>query len=284
MILVTGAKGQLANELKLFLPSDKAVFLDKEECDISNLEQLEKVLDKYNIELIINCAAYTAVDKAETDSTNAFLINEKGVANLAFLTKKNNLKLIHISTDYVFGGPNFRPIKEDSKTEPNSVYGKSKLAGEEQIIKINPKAIIIRTSWLYSKFGHNFVKTILKNSKIRDSLKVVYDQVGTPTNAADLASAIMQIIPQMDGLKETELYHFSNEGVASWYDFAYAIKEIKNLKISIFPIETSEYPLPAPRPQYSVLSKNKIKDKFKLTIPHWRESLGKCLRSIGEDF
>ena len=276
MILVTGCNGQLGSELRLLLTDKEAVFVDRMICDITKLDQLEKIVLSYRITSIINCAAYTAVDLAETESEKAFLVNETGALNVATVAKKYSLSLVHISTDYVFDGKSFTPRHEDHPVNPVSIYGKSKLAGENKILEINPKGIIIRTSWLYSQFGKNFVKTILKAGNERESLKVVYDQIGSPTNAGDLAKAIVLILPNLQNAN-CEIYNYSNEGVISWYDFAKTICEIKRLKCKVYPIESHEYPALAPRPFYGILSKDKIKKKFNLEIPYWRESLEKML-------
>lgn len=283
MILVTGANGQLARELRLLLSSKEALFVDRRDGDITNFEQIDNILSTQKFHSIINCAAYTAVDLAETEPLKAFEVNEKGAENLAVLAKKYSIKLVHISTDYVFSGSTYRPMNEETPTAPISVYGKSKLAGEQKILSINPRGVIVRTSWLYSRFGKNFVRTIVNLGNERDVLKVVYDQVGSPTNAADLAAAIVHILPKIDGDK-CEIYHYSNEGAISWYDLAQEIKELRKLKCKIYPIESSQYPLPAPRPYYSVLSKDKIKTKFELEIPYWKESLVKLFESADITF
>jgi dTDP-4-dehydrorhamnose reductase len=279
MILVTGCNGQLGSELKLALSSDEAIFVDRASCDITNIEQLEKIIIDNNISSILNCAAYTAVDLAETEIDKAFLINEIGAFNVATVAKKYSLTLVHISTDYVFEGVDCTPRHEDQPVNPSSVYGKSKLAGEQKIMEIKPNGIIIRTSWVYSKFGKNFVKTILKACSEREFLKVVYDQVGSPTNACDLAKLIVSLLPKLQN-EACEIYHYSNEGAISWYDFAQAICELKNLPCKVFPIESDEYVTRAPRPAYSVLSKSKLKKKFGIEIPYWRESLKNYLGNI----
>jgi dTDP-4-dehydrorhamnose reductase len=278
MILVTGSNGQVGNELKNLLNEKEALFVDRKNGDITNSEQIENLIITHNISTIINCAAYTAVDKAENEKEKAFLINEAGARNLASLAKKYSIKLVHISTDYVFPGNTPTPLTEDSPTAPFTVYGESKLAGEKAILNIRPTAVIIRTSWLYSEFGNNFVKTIVKYASERSEMKIVYDQVGSPTYAKDLAEAIIAIIPKMkDG--ECDLFHYSNEGAVSWFDFANAICEIKKIKCRLIPIESFEYPTPTPRPKYSVLSKKKIKQTFNISIPYWKDSLAKCLEN-----
>ena len=279
MILVTGCNGQLGSELRLILAASEAIFVDRANCDITNLEQLEKIIVDNKILSILNCAAYTAVDLAETEIEKAFLVNELGSFNLATIAKKHSLILVHISTDYVFDGVASTPRHEDHPVNPSSIYGKSKLAGEQKILGVKPNGIIIRTSWVYSKFGKNFVKTILKAGSEREFLKVVYDQVGSPTNAVDLAKLIVSLLPKLQN-EACEVYHYSNEGAISWYDFAQAICEMKKLTCKVFPIESDEYVTPAARPNYSVLSKNKLKQKFGVEIPYWRESLKNYLGNI----
>ncbi len=285
-ILITGAKGQLGSEITV-LSKDYSFhfyFTDKEELDIANKEKLKHFINENKIDLIVNCAAYTAVDKAEEEKELADLINHKAVKYLADISKQKDIPLIHISTDYVFDGKNYRPYEEDDKTNPQSVYGITKLKGEEAFIKSQAKGIIIRTSWVYSSFGANFVKTMLR-LKDKKELNVVFDQVGTPTYARDLAKAILEIINRnFEKLKsfKAEIFHFSNEGVCSWYDFAKAIFEIKGIDIKINPIETKDYPTPAKRPHYSVLNKSKIKKEFCIKIPYWKESLKECLKEINE--
>lgn len=276
MILVTGSNGQLGSELKLLLSTSEAVFVTSKDCDITSLDQIEKIISQNKITHIINCAAYTAVDLAEKEIEKAYLVNETGPYNLAVVSKRHDITLIHISTDYVFDGKMSNPIHEDHIPNPVSAYGKSKLAGENKIIEVGPKGIIIRTSWLYSSFGKNFLKTILKASEERESLKVVNDQIGTPTYAADLANAILKIIPKLGDIK-SEIYNYSNEGEISWFDFALCICDLKKRNCKVYPIESSEYPTPTPRPAYSVLSKDKIKAKFNLVIPFWKDSLVTCL-------
>jgi dTDP-4-dehydrorhamnose reductase len=230
-----------------------------------------------DITVIFNCAAYTNVDQAESEKVKANLVNHLCVDNLARLSLEFDIKLIHISTDYVFDGMMFEPYIEDDIANPQSVYGKTKLAGEKAMQKINPKnSIIIRTSWVYSSYGNNFVKTMLRLAKEKDSLNIIFDQVGTPTYAKDLAKTILNILPQIENEK-VEIYHYTNEGVASWYDFAKAIFEIKKISCSINPISTQQYPTPAQRPSYSLLNKSKIKEKFNLEISHWRDSLNEAL-------
>lgn len=278
MFLVTGANGQLGNELKLKL-QDKAVYVDKDELDITDAEAVKNFVSARNFDAIINCAAYTAVDKAESDEKLAELINVEGPKNLA----ATGVPLIHISTDYVFDGTNCRPYIETDEANPQSVYGKTKLAGEKAVMDNAQTAVIIRTAWLYSTFGNNFVKTMQRLGKERDTLNVVFDQVGTPTYAADLAGAIVAILPQMEpGMKE--IYHFSNEGVCSWYDFALAIMAQSDIDCTVLPIESKDYPTAAHRPCYSVLNKAKIKRDFNLKINNWAVSLAECVEKINNGF
>ncbi|MCK4406077.1 MAG: dTDP-4-dehydrorhamnose reductase [Bacteroidales bacterium] len=282
-ILVTGSKGQLGNEIQKLAtsyPFCKFIFTDVEELDITDVEQIDNFFNKNKIDFIINCAAYTAVDKAETDRKLADLINVTAVKYLAKISKKFKTILIHISTDYIFNGKNYKPYVETDKPVPSSYYGQTKLNGEIQIEKYAGNAIIIRTSWLYSGFGNNFVKTMIKYGNERDSLKVVADQVGTPTYAADLAKAILEIIPKLINIKGIEIYNFSNEGAISWYDFAKAIMKLKNINCKIIPIESKDYPTLAPRPFYSILNKAKIKNDFGIEIPYWLHSLEKCLAEL----
>ena len=282
-ILVTGANGQLGNELRelsVLDANDMFTFIGRSELDLNNSEAIQTwFLDK-TFDVIINCAAYTAVDKAESEQMLAKAINTTAVDTLARIAKEKAISLIHISTDYVFDGKNFKPYSETDTPHPQGVYGQTKLDGEEAMLAINPaNSIIIRTSWLYSSFCNNFVKTMLRLGKERDELGVIYDQVGTPTYARDLAQAILSIIqhPSLNAQKSTEIYHFSNEGVCSWYDFALAIFEFSDIHCTVKPIETLDYPTPAKRPHYSLLNKAKIKNTFDITIPYWKDSLQECL-------
>ena len=283
-ILITGSNGQLGSEIRE-LSSNYAYsffFTDRNELDISDEKMLREFITRNGIESIVNCAAYTAVDKAEEDIDNADKINHFAVKYLAKIAKERDIQLIHVSTDYVFDGKNYKPYNEDDITNPNGIYGKTKLDGENAMMAINPlNSIIIRTSWVYSSFGANFVKTMLRLGKERDSLGVIYDQVGTPTYARDLAKAILDILPNIKN-EQVEIYNYSNEGVLSWYDFAKEIMRMAKLDCAINPIETKEYPTPATRPHYSLLNKSKIKNKFNLTIPFWKDSLDECLRKMGE--
>jgi len=284
-ILVTGSHGQLGSEIKELSSENehKFFFTDSQELDISDKKKVEFFCIKNNIEVIINCAAYTAVDKAEEEIENANRINHLAVKYLAEISKEQNIKLMHISTDYVFDGRNFKPYTETDVTNPQGVYGKTKLDGENAMLKINPEnSMIIRTSWVYSSYGTNFVKTMLRLGKECDELGIIFDQVGTPTYARDLAKTILAILPQLKN-KNVELYHYSNEGVCSWYDFAKAIFELSDIQCDVKSIETKEYPTPAKRPHYSLLNKAKIKNEYNITISYWRDSLKKCLMNMGEE-
>jgi dTDP-4-dehydrorhamnose reductase len=283
-ILVTGSNGQLGSEIRELEKeySYNFFFTTRENLDITCKDSIKNFCKSNNINTIINCAAYTHVDKAEEDIENADLTNRKAVKKLALVSKELNIKLIHISTDYVFDGKNFKPYCEEYQTNPQSVYGKTKLDGENEMIKINPKnSIIIRTSWVYSSFGGNFVKTMLRLGREKESLGVIFDQIGTPTYARDLAKTILDIIPNITNSK-VEIYNYSNEGVLSWYDFAKEIMKMAKLDCKINPIETYQYPTPASRPHYSLLNKAKIKNEFNITIPFWKDSLDECLRTLGE--
>lgn len=274
MFLVVGANGQLGNELRLLL-QEQALYVDKDELDITDQQAVQNFFAANNIKAIINCAAYTAVDKAENDVELATQINVEGPKNLAL----TGVPLIHISTDYVFDGKSYRPYIETDKPNPTSVYGVTKLAGEQAVLEHAKTAIIIRTAWLYSTFGNNFVKTMQRLGSERSELKVVFDQIGSPTYARDLAIAIVAILPQIKA-NSKEIYHFSNEGVCSWYDFATEIMRLSALDCKVLPIEGKDYPTPAARPFYSVLNKSKIKQDFDISINHWQESLQTCLKNL----
>ena len=283
-LLVTGSNGQLGSEIRALSSAytNNYFFTDKHMLDIANKEDIQNFIEVNDINIIINCAAYTAVDKAEDDEVNADKINHLAVKYLATIAKERNIKLIHVSTDYVFDGTNHKPYSEVDMTHPNGVYGQTKLDGEKVLQEINPKdAIIIRTSWVYSSYGANFVKTMLRLGKEKEQLGVIFDQVGTPTYARDLAKTILEIVPKIDN-KKVEIYNYSNEGVLSWYDFAKEIMSMAKLNCQINPIETKEYPTPATRPHYSLLNKSKIKEHFSITIPYWKDSLDECLRTMGE--
>ena len=272
--LVVGSNGQLGCELKARLSSE-ADYKDHTSLDITNETAVEKFFKENRYDIVINCAAYTAVDKAEDDKEAADRVNRVGPALLA----KYGRNIIHISTDYVFDGTAHTPYRETDPTNPQSVYGCTKLAGEKAVLQEAQSAAIIRTSWLYSAHGNNFLKTMRRVGAERENLGVIFDQIGTPTYAGDLADAIVSILPQMKNVKK-EIYHFSNEGIASWYDFAVAIMALSNIKCIIEPIETRQYVTRATRPPYSVLNKSKIKDEFGISIPHWMDGLKRCISHI----
>lgn len=279
-ILVTGANGQLGNSVRKIASNytqHHFLYTDMPEVDITDLQLLEDLVKKENIGAIINCAAFTAVDKAESCEELAAKINVDGPKNLALAAKSVGAKLVHISTDYVFDGKSCLPLKETDPTQPIGVYGKTKRQGEIEVEKTGCDAIVIRTAWLYSEYGNNFVKTMLRLGKERESLNVVYDQVGTPTYATDLAYAIMVLLEK--GFKGFNTYHFSNEGVISWFDFTKAIFEIAGLKTKVNAIESFEYPTAAERPAYSVLNKRKIKAEG-VNVPYWKDSLVQCIKLL----
>jgi dTDP-4-dehydrorhamnose reductase len=282
-VLVTGANGQLGSEIRQL--SDLATdfsfsFVTRDELDLSDSVAIQSWFGDKSYDVIINCAAYTAVDKAESEPDLARAINVTAIETLAGIAKAKKSALIHVSTDYVFDGKNFKPYVESDPTNPQGIYGLTKREGEQALLAINPaKSIIIRTSWVYSSFGSNFVKTMLRLGREREELGVIYDQVGSPTSARDLAVAILAIIrhPKLDTLTETEIVHFSNEGICSWFDFAKAIFEYSAINCQVKPIETKDYQTPATRPHYSLLNKAKIKKSFDLNIPYWKDSLNDCL-------
>jgi dTDP-4-dehydrorhamnose reductase len=284
-ILVTGANGQLGNELRKLsgMQQDlEFVFTDVDELNITNENEVNQFIDRVPVRFLVNCAAYTAVDKAEDEPEQAYLLNADAVNVLGRICIKYDIQLIHFSTDFVFDGKQSKPYIETDIPNPVSVYGKSKLAGEYFLQKLDT-GIIIRTSWLYSSFGHNFVKTILHLAREKDELKVVYDQTGSPTWAADLAGVTLKIIERLkNNMNRTryDLYHYSNEGSCSWYDFAEEIIRLAGLKTRIRPVTTPEYPSKAIRPAYSMLNKSLIKNWLEISIPDWRDSLAKCLNEI----
>lgn len=280
-ILVTGANGQLGNEMQRVAKTsfNHYIFTDVAQLDITDREAVLRAVKDNSIQVIVNCAAYTNVDKAEDDRETADLINNKAVENLAIAARENDATLIHISTDYVFKGDRCTPCREDWETDPLGVYGITKLAGEKSIERTGCRHIIIRTAWLYSPFGKNFVKTMQKLTAEKDSLKVVFDQVGTPTYAGDLADAIARII-ETGQLGKQGIYHFSNEGVCSWYDFAREICELSSNTCNIQPCHSDEFPSKVKRPHFSVLDKTKIKDTFGIEVPYWKDSLKKCIREL----
>ena len=285
-ILVTGSNGQLGSEIKDLVAnyaSFSFFFMDLPELDICNSSQLNIFVNNNNINTVINCAAYTAVDKAEEDAEIAEQVNSIGVSNLVNALEIVNGKLIHISTDYVFNGDHFLPYKDSDPVSPIGVYGETKRAGELAVINSDIDSVVIRTSWLYSSYGNNFVKTMLRLGNEKENLGVIFDQVGTPTYARDLAKTSLEILHGFTSAninKNGNLYHYSNEGVASWYDFAIAAMELASINCQVHPIQTKDYPTKAKRPQYSVLNKSKVKADFKIEIPYWRDSLKDCIEKI----
>ena len=280
-MLITGANGQLGNEMRLVAATDAERvyhFTDVAELDICNEEAIERFVVEHAIDCIVNCAAYTNVNKAEEDAELCDKLNHLAPANLARVAAKHGASLIHVSTDYVFNGQHYIPYKEDDDTCPNSVYGTTKLAGEQAIQALCADALIIRTAWLYSTFGNNFVKTMLRLGSERAELGVVFDQIGTPTYARDLARAIHHIIG--NGVVPG-IYHYSNEGVCSWYDFTKAIFELGGITTcALKPLHTDEYSTPAARPHYSVLDKTKIKQTYGVEVPYWMDSLRECIKQL----
>lgn len=273
MIYVTGGDGQLGSELKAKL-GDKAVFLNRTQLDLSDVLAVENFLKNTRIELLINAGAYTQVDKAELEKDLALTLNAHIPKLMSQYSLINKFKLIHFSSDYVFNGRSSVPYVETDQVDPINFYGQTKLDGEIGVMESNPENLIIRTSWVHSHFGKNFVKTILRLAGERDELKIVFDQVGTLTSAKDLADVTMKA-RELKGI-----FHFSNEGVSSWYDVAYEIKKLKKLKVNVLPILSSGFPTPAKRPHYSVLDKSKIKNALGITIPHWTESLELSLQKL----
>ena len=284
-IIVLGAYGQLGKSIKDIssnYPQYTFIFTDIDTLDITNYHAVKTFIIEQNPAIIINCAAYTAVDKAELEQEQALLLNAKVVDNLSKLALENTVFLVHISTDYVFDGKGHKPYKENDPTSPLSIYGKTKLLGEQAMINGACHGVIIRTSWLYSEYGNNFVKTMIRLGKERQQLSVVHDQIGSPTYAGDLAKAIMNVINQREEIKQPEIYHFSNEGVASWYDFAKEIMQLNGCTCEVLPIPTDQYPTPALRPSYSILDKQKIKSQFLINIPYWKDSLEKCIKNMSD--
>ena len=287
VILVTGALGQLGSEIRKLSDNFHGydfIFTDKDDLDITSEDSVNKFITFNKPGWVINCAAYNLVDKAESESDIAFLVNGTSVKNLTDAIKGTGCKLIHLSTDYVFDGMANSPYNENCETNPQSVYGRSKLAGEKYALQ-HYSTMVIRTSWLYSSFCHNFVKTIIKHAKEKELLKVVFDQTGTPTYAADLAGAILHIV---SGVIRNQMafipgiYHYSNEGVCSWYDFATEILHEVGIDTAILPILSADYPTPAKRPAYSVMDKSKIKETYRINIPYWRDSLVRCLKILNQ--
>jgi dTDP-4-dehydrorhamnose reductase len=289
VILVTGANGQVGQELRVLValyPDFNFVFTTRENMPIDDEAAVKQFFSSHNPAYCINCAAYTAVDKAETDEETTYRVNAEGTRILAAACKTFNTRFIHISTDYVFNGQSPVPYKEEAPTEPVNLYGASKLKGEQLCLQYNPEAIIIRTSWVYSSFGKNFVKTMMRLMQERPAINVVNDQVGSPTYAADLAQCMMQIIVSCELSIANQgrqgwhpgIYHYSNHGRISWYDFAVAIKELTGSNCTVNPIPAEQFPTPAKRPPFSLLDTNKIQNVFRCTIPFWKESLQKCLK------
>jgi dTDP-4-dehydrorhamnose reductase len=282
-ILVTGSDGQLGSEIRKLAPDYagyRFFFTDKDELDATNGEAVYKFLKKNGVSCLINCVGYTAVDRAEEDRPGASLLNTTAARTLAEATAKAGAMMVHISTDYVFEGKGFRPYTENDTANPKTIYGKTKLEGEIEVIFNAKKALIIRTSWLYSSYGNNFLKTILEKCGSEKELRVVFDQVGTPTYARDLARAILDILPKVPPKMRAEVYNYSNEGVGSWYDFAKAILEISGINCKLVPVLSKDIKAAAMRPHYSVLDKARIKKDFGLEIPHWRDSLVECMQQM----
>ena len=282
-ILICGANGQLGKEINSIAdlyPEFNFLFTDIDELDITDLKEIDSFFKSNNIDILINCAAYTDVDKAEDEPKDADRINSLAVKYLANISKKYGSKMIHISTDYVFDGKAKSPYSEDNMTNPQTVYGKTKLEGENHFIESGVTGFIIRTSWLYSSFGKNFVKTISNLSKIKDELRVVDDQKGSPTNAKNLAKAILDILSINDSIFPNKIYHFSNEDSCSWYDFASEIIKYIKSDCKVIPVDSEEFPTKAKRPKYSVMNKSLIKSDFSITIANWKDSLHNCLDKI----
>lgn len=284
-ILITGANGQLGNEMRLIAAnrsvSDEWVFTDVAELDICNLDAIERMVADNAIEAIVNCAAFTNVNGAETNVELCTKLNSVAPGYLATVAQRHGCRFIHISTDYVFDGNHFLPYREDDVPCPDSVYGRTKLEGERNVISQCPDAVIIRTAWLYSSFGNNFVKTMIRLGQEKESLGVVFDQIGTPTYARDLALAVNTVL---HSAKWTPgIYHYTNEGVTSWYDFTLAIMSCAGVTgCNVNPLHTEEYPTPARRPHYSVLDKTKIKDTYGVSVPHWMDSLKECVEMLNK--
>ena len=280
-LLITGAYGQLGNEMRVALeryPHLESIFTDVDTLDITDKNAVDAFVALHQPNVLINCAAYTAVDKAEDDLALCYKINCDAVRNLGEVAQAHGMTVIHVSTDYVFDGTGHIPYTEDMAVSPTNVYGKSKLAGERELRKACPGAIIIRTSWLYSGFGNNFVKTMLRLGSERSQLKVIFDQIGTPTYAADLADSMLQIIDY--GKFVPGIYHFSNEGVCSWYDFTKMIFKLAHVECEVLPIESKDYAVRTPRPHYSVLNKSKLKSTYNQAIPYWMDGLERCLHVL----
>ena len=284
-ILVTGSNGQLGNEMRELAKNSpfQFTFTDVAELDITNIQAIDELFQQNKFAFVINCAAYTNVNKAEEEEDIALKINAKAPENLAKISAKYHCKFIHVSTDYVFDGTNCQPYEESQPVCPQSAYGRTKLEGEKLAMAANPETIIIRTAWLYSTFGNNFVKTMIKLGTERDELSVVFDQIGSPTYAGDLAKAIYTIIEKVESNEKqfvAGIYHFSNEGVCSWYDFTKEIHALAGIQCLVKPIETKDFPSPAKRPFYSVLNKKKIKETYGVVVPYWKDSLAYCIQKL----
>lgn len=285
-ILVTGANGQLGHSIRRLAadyPQFAFVFTDVDTLDICDARAVDAFIREQQADYIVNCAAYTAVDKAEDDEALCLRINRDAVRNLGEAARAAGARVVHVSTDYVFDGTGHLPYVETDATCPASVYGRTKLAGEQVLLEVCPDAVIIRTAWLYSEFGSNFVKTMLRLGKEREQLSVVFDQVGSPTYAGDLAATILSVLAQAEEEQQAfvpGIYHFTDEGVCSWYDFAVKIMELGGVPCRVFPIESKDYPAKAARPHFSVLNKAKIKAAYKIGIPHWEVSLRECMKRI----
>ena len=281
-ILITGANGQLGTELHEILEREfpgQTLYTDVQELDLTNAKAVDSYVANNEITHIVNCAAYTAVDRAEEEKMLCAAVNTDAVKNLAMAADANGAQLIHISTDYVFDGTNHRPYRESDKVNPISQYGTTKRKGETLLLALAPQAIIIRTAWLYSAHGNNFVKTMLRLADSQPEIKVVCDQIGTPTFARDLARAVVKVLQSHQWVPG--IYHFTDEGAASWYDFAKAIFRIAGKDVKVTPIPTEDYPTPASRPSYSILDRTRIKATYGIEIPHWEEALADCLRQLG---
>lgn len=280
--LITGANGQLGTELHEILEREfpgQTLYTDVQELDLTNAKAVDSYVANNEITHIVNCAAYTAVDRAEEEKMLCAAVNTDAVKNLAMAADANGAKIIHISTDYVFDGTNHRPYRESDKVNPISQYGTTKRKGETLLLALAPQAIIIRTAWLYSAHGKNFVKTMLRLADSQPEIKVVCDQIGTPTFARDLARAVVKVLQSHQWVPG--IYHFTDEGAASWYDFAKAIFRIAGKDVKVTPIPTEDYPTPASRPSYSILDRTRIKATYGIDIPHWEEALADCLRQLG---
>ena len=283
-IVVTGANGQLGRSIRRLSVEHREldfIFTDIDSLDIGNRDAVLAFAETHPVDFIVNCAAYTAVDKAEEEEEQCRRINTDAVAYLGEAAQHIGARILHVSTDYVFGGDSYMPYQESDPVLPTSVYGRTKLAGEKALSAVCPDAIIVRTAWLYSEYGHNFMNTMLRLGAERPEIRVVNDQIGSPTYAGDLAEAILSLLEkERQGEQNSGIYHYTNEGVCSWYDFAHSIIRIAGLPAKVIPIPTREYPTAAKRPAYSVLSKEKIKREYHWVIPHWEDSLRKCLANM----